>query len=108
MTPLLVYITCADLDEARKIGDSLLQRRLAACVNILESPVQSLYLWKGQQEEGHEVLLLAKTVDARFAELNKAVRGLHSYETPCVAALPLVDGDPDFLAWIEDCTSDNP
>lgn len=108
MTPLLVYITCADLSEARKIGDFLLQRRLVACVNIMENSVQSLYFWKGQQEEGHEVVLLAKTVEARFAELNKAVRDLHSYEIPCVVALPLVAGDPDFLAWIESSTTANP
>ena len=108
MASLLVYITCVDLNEARKIGDSLLKRRLVACVNILEQPVQSLYLWKGQQEEGYEVILLAKTIEARFAELNKAVRALHSYETPCVVAIPLVAGDPDFLAWLEDCTQGNP
>ncbi len=101
---LFVYITCASPDEADRIGHALLDERLAACVNILPSPVRSLYLWKGQREEAEETVLVAKTMEDRFAELNRAVRRLHSYETPCVAALPLVAGDPDYLAWVEDST----
>lgn len=101
---LFVYITCASPEEADRIGHALLDERLAACVNILPSPVRSLYLWKGQREEAEETVLVAKTMEDRFAELNRAVRRLHSYETPCVAALPLVAGDPDYLAWVEDST----
>lgn len=101
---LLVYITCASPDEADRIGRALLDERLAACVNIPASPVRSLYLWKGQREEAEETVLIAKTMEDRFAALNRAVRRLHSYETPCVVALPLAAGDPDYLAWVEEST----
>lgn len=101
---LFVYITCASPDEAERIGTALLDQRLAACVNILPGPVRSLYLWKGQREEAEESVLIAKTMEDRFAELNRTVRRLHSYETPCVVALPLAAGDPDYLAWVEEST----
>lgn len=101
---LFVYITCASPDEADRIGRALLDERLVACVNILPSPVRSLYLWKGQREEAEETVLVAKTMEDRFAALNRAVRRLHSYETPCVVALPLAAGDPDYLAWVEEST----
>jgi len=101
---LLVYITCANADEAERIGQALLDDRLVACVNIPAVPVRSLYLWKGQREEAEECLLLAKTMEDRFAELNRTVRRLHSYETPCVVAVPLVAGDAEYLVWLEEST----
>ena len=101
---LFVYITCSSPDEAERIAHALLDERLVACANILPSPVRSLYLWKGQREESEETVLIAKTMEDRFAELNRAVRRLHSYETPCVVALPLIAGDSEFLAWVEEST----
>ena len=101
---LFVYITCSSPDEAERIGHALLDERLAACVNILSSPVRSLYLWKGKREDSEETLLIAKTMEDRFAALNRAVRRLHSYETPCVVAMPLVAGDSEYLAWVEEST----
>ena len=105
---LLVYITCADRDEAEHISQTLLDERLVACVNIFSDTVQSLYLWKGTRERSEEVVVVGKTMEDRFEELTRAVRRLHSYETPCVVALPLVAGDADYLAWVEDCTRPHP
>lgn len=101
---LLVYITCASPAEARTIAGALLDKRLVACANILPSPVESLFLWQGKREHAEETLLIAKTVEALFPELNRVVRELHSYDTPCVVALAPAAGDPDFLAWIEEST----
>ena len=101
---LLVYVTCANMNEAKRIGAELLDAHLAACVNIVSAPVVSMYFWNGQREESQEVLLLAKTMEDRFAALNHAIRGLHSYEIPCIIALPLAGGDADYLAWIEKST----
>lgn len=100
---LFVYITCSSPDEAERIAHALLDERLVACANIL-SPVHSLYLWKGRREDSEETVLIAKTMEDRFAALNRAVLRLHSYETPCVVALPLVAGDPEYLAWVEEST----
>lgn len=101
---LAVYITCSSRNEAERIGNALLDERLAACVNILPGPVLSLYLWEGAREQAEETVLLAKTMEDRFAALNRVVRGLHSYEIPCVVAWPLTAGDPDYLAWVESST----
>lgn len=101
---LFVYITCASPEEAERIGKALLDERLVACVNIPSALLRSLYLWKGEREEAEETLLIAKTMEDRFADLNRVVRRLHSYETPCVVALPLAAGDSDYLAWVEEST----
>ena len=101
---LFIYITCASSHEAERIGKALLDERLVACVNILPASAHSLYLWKGQREQAEESILIAKTMEDRFAALNRTVRRLHSYETPCVVALPIAAGDPDYLAWVEEST----
>lgn len=100
MDLVLVYITAASADEAARIGRALVERRLAACVNLL-GPVRSLYWWDGAVQDEAEVAFIAKTRAGLVPELTEAVRAMHSYEVPCVAALPIADGNPDFLAWIE-------
>ena len=104
MMSLLVYITCPTVEEARNIADVLLEERLVACVNLFSGGPVSLYEWKGQREETNEVLLLAKTTELRFDELVQRVRGLHSYEVPCIVGLPITHGDPAFLEWVEQQT----
>lgn len=101
---LLIYITCASPEEAERIGTALLDQRLVACVNIPQTAIRSVYLWKGTREESQETLLLAKTMEDRFSELCHTVRHLHSYETPCIVALPLAAGDPAYLQWVEENT----
>lgn len=105
MSAVWVYITAGSLVEARKIGRALIEARLAACVNILEN-MRSMYHWKGKVEEDREVVLIAKTRDKLMDALVDKVKSVHSYEVPCILALPVVDGNPDFLHWIEDETKD--
>ena len=94
-----VYMTAPTVEEARRIGRTLVERRLAACVNILKD-MESIYWWNGNLEEGTEAVLIAKTTAALVPELTEAVKALHSYQCPCVVSLPIESGNPDFLAWI--------
>lgn len=95
-----VYITAASPEEARKIGRALVEERLAACVNIIDS-MTSLYWWEGKIDEGRETVLIAKTREDLVAAVSDRVKALHSYSCPCVVSLPITQGNPDFLAWIE-------
>ena len=104
MEPLFVYMTTADVAEAERIGQALVVERLAACVNVLDN-MRSFYWWDGAVQSGHEAVLIAKTTRDRLDALTEAVKRLHSYEVPCIAALPIVGGNPDFLDWIRDETS---
>ncbi|HEY1203614.1 MAG: divalent-cation tolerance protein CutA [Bryobacteraceae bacterium] len=97
---IVVLVTCSSVEEGRKIARALVERRLAACVNVVTG-IESVYRWKGAVEEASECLLLAKTTRGRFDPLQSAVRELHSYELPEVVALPIVDGVEAYLSWIE-------
>ena len=92
-------MTAASFEEAPRIAETLVDSRLAACVQVL-SEMQSIYLWKGKVERAREVLIIAKTTSAKFSELQRQVRGLHSYETPEIIALPIVAGSEDYLKWL--------
>ncbi len=103
MHALLVYITTQDKSEARKIGAALVEKRLAACVNILDG-MESLYRWEGKLEEGRECVLIAKTMSDKMPELQKVVLEMHSYSCPCVVSFRMESGNPDYLNWIaEEC-----
>lgn len=103
MTPALLYITAAHKEEAATIARVLLEKRLAACINILGA-ITSLYRWEGEIKTGNEVALIAKTRSDLIDEATEAVQEIHSYDCPCVIALPIQGGNPDFLQWIEDET----
>ncbi|MDL2272431.1 divalent-cation tolerance protein CutA [Desulfovibrio sp. OttesenSCG-928-I05] len=96
---LLVYITASGKAEAEMLGRTLVEERLAACVNIFEG-VSSLYWWQGNLDTAEETLCVLKTTTERFPELSRRAKELHSYDTPCIVALPLVYGDADYLDWI--------
>lgn len=98
-TYLIVYMTARDRNQARHIGAALVRERLAACVNVL-GPITSIYRWKESVQQDREVAFLAKTTRARWPSLLKRVREMHTYETPCVIALPIRGGNPDFLRWL--------
>jgi periplasmic divalent cation tolerance protein len=96
-----VYMTAGNLEEAQHIGRELVTARLAACVNILPN-MNSIYVWEGKLEEASEVVMIAKTVEARVADLIVRVKALHSYSCPCIVSLKVEDGYPPFLEWVAD------
>ncbi len=100
MDARFVYITTGTADEARAIGRALVESRLAACVNILEG-MCSLYWWEGKVAEGRETVLIAKTRRGLVEKLTARVKEMHSASCPCVVALPILAGNPEFLRWIE-------
>src|SRR5712691_12610918 len=96
---LVVLMTAPDRDEASRIAELLVNSRLAACVQILPE-IQSVYRWKGEVERASEVLLLAKTTEEKFDGLDRAVREIHSYETPEIVALPIAAVSESYLNWL--------
>lgn len=97
--PRIVLVTCSGVLDARRIANSLVRKRLAACVNIVLGPVQSIYRWKGKVETAREQLLLIKTTQSRLAALEKEIKRLHSYDVPEIIALEIGSGSAEYLAW---------
>ena len=96
---LLVYLTAGSPEDARRIGRSLVDEQLAACVNIFDS-MTSIYPWQGAIEEARETVIIAKTRSDLFDALATRVRALHSYTTPCIVALPTARVEANYLAWL--------
>ena len=105
MNATLVYMTAGSVAEARAIGASLVERRLAACINILPGML-SQYRWEGSVQTDEEAVLIAKTRTELVDALTAHVREIHSYDCPCVVAVPIEGGNPEFLQWIADETAD--
>jgi periplasmic divalent cation tolerance protein len=101
--PLIVMTNCPDMASARRIARTLVEQRLAACVNQL-APVHSIYRWQGTIEETDEVPLLIKTTRERYPELEAAVRSMHPYSVPEIVALPIAAGHSAYLRWLADET----
>jgi periplasmic divalent cation tolerance protein len=95
----IVLSTCANSQEAERIAHSLVEQRLAACVNILPG-VQSIYRWKGSVETAAEVLMLIKTSPAHIPKVQSTIAGLHSYEVPEFLVLSISAGSEACLAWL--------
>ena len=99
MRVLLVLTNLPDRESAESLAQTLVERRLAACVNVL-APCRSVYRWQGTVEAADEVPVLIKTTEARYAALAAAIRERHPYELPEIIALPVSAGLPDYLAWV--------
>jgi len=99
---IVVLVTCQSARQARTIARRLVEQRLAACGNVVEAPVRSIYRWKGKVESAKECVLVLKTSRRRFPALEKAVRKLHSYDVPEVIALPVVAGSRPYLDWLSE------
>jgi periplasmic divalent cation tolerance protein len=98
---IVILSTCANQEEAERIARALLDDRLAACVNVLPG-VRSFYRWKGRVEDAAECLLIIKSSRPLFASLRAAIEKAHSYDVPEIVALPIVDGAPAYLNWLQE------
>jgi len=96
---ILVLTQMPDRDSAQALARSLVEARLAACVSV-GAPVESLYHWRGRIETAQEVPVAIKTVAARYAALEAAIRARHPYELPEIVAVPYTDGLAPYLDWI--------
>lgn len=99
MSVMFVYITTGDAAEARQIGRAAVAERLAACANVMDR-MTSIYWWQGGLREGDEAVLILKTTEDRLGALIDRVKALHSYDCPCIEALPVVAGYQGFLDWV--------
>ena len=104
---VVVLITTANAEEAGEIADTLVSNGKAACVNIVPR-VHSRFRWQGNIESEDEALLVVKTRAALLDGLVELVKGNHSYEVPEIIALPIIGGNPDYIAWLDDETSSVP
>ncbi len=101
---IVVFVTAKDVTEAQKISEKLLNEKYAACVNVLEG-VRSLFWWDGKVDRADEVLLIIKSQKKLFPKIIKAVKSVHSYSVPEIIALPIIDGQKDYLKWIKETTA---
>lgn len=97
----VVLVTAPSPDVGAALGRALVDERLAACVNVIPG-LTSIYRWQGQREEASECLLVIKTDETRYAELERRVLELHPYEIPEVLALPVERGAPAYVEWLRD------
>ena len=98
---IVVLITAKDALEAKTISDQLLEKKLIACANIVEG-VQSVFWWQGKIDQAKETLIILKSKQDLFKKIVKTVKAHHSYEVPEIIALPIIDGNPDYLKWIHE------
>lgn len=100
---ILIYITCESEAQAKKIGMSLLQKHLSACIKIIPE-TYAAYFWpseSGRIVETTESVLLVKTIQERYSEIETVVRKHHSDKTPCILALPIAQVNPDYYEWLK-------
>lgn len=102
---IVVFMTAATKDEASRLAEMLVSKSLAACVQIMPE-MESVYRWQGKIERQPEVLLIAKTMSSKFAELEREVVALHSYDTPEIVAMPLAAGSRPYLEWLTACVAE--
>ena len=96
---VILYITCTNNKEAILISDKLISSKLIACANIIKN-VASIFRWKKKLNNNKEVILLAKTAQKNIKRIEKTVKKLHSYDTPCILFLEIKYGNKEFLKWV--------
>lgn len=101
-SPIQVITTTETAEEAERIAQDLLEKRLAACIQIV-GPITSRYWWKGKQETAQEWQCIAKTTAEHYREVEETIRTLHSYDVPEIIALPILKALPAYLDWLRDC-----
>jgi len=98
---IIVYITCGNKEEAEKIGQAIVEEKLAACVNYF--PINSIYHWKGKIEKGQEYVLICKTAREKFTKIKNKVKQMHSYELPVIVFWK-IRAEKEVLDWIDNST----
>src|SRR6266436_5510156 len=104
--PIVVLMTAASREEANRIAEMLVAAQLAACVQILPE-IESVYRWQGEVKREKEILVLAKSTRSRFDELESRVRAMHSYDTPEIVAVAVVDVSEPYLKWLLSTVKEN-
>lgn len=100
LTMIILYLTCADENEAKTISDALLDAKLVACVR--RSPVNSSYWWDGKINNDGEVLLMMESLEEKFDEIEQTVTKLHSYDEFVLTAVPVIKTTPGVSKWLDD------
>jgi len=98
-----IYITCSNKEDALDIANQLLEEKLIACANILPD-MTSVFSWKGELEESLESVLILKTKDSLYQQVEARVKELHKFECPCIVSLPIQKGFAPYLKWIDEST----
>ena len=98
---IVVFITAKDVEQADKVASGLLEKKLVACVNTV-GLITSQYWWEGEIQKDTESLLIIKSRQELFPEIVKEVKALHSYAVPEIIAVPIIDGNPDYLDWLKE------
>ncbi|MEK6682107.1 MAG: divalent-cation tolerance protein CutA [Nitrospirota bacterium] len=103
MEAVVILITASSIDEAKKIGNALMEERLIACVNIIPQ-VESIFYWQEKVCNEKEALMIIKTRKSLINDIIKRVKSIHSYSVPEIIALPIISGSEDYLKWVGDVT----
>ncbi|MBI3301677.1 MAG: divalent-cation tolerance protein CutA [Deltaproteobacteria bacterium] len=103
---IIVFVTTGSEEEAEKIARNLIEEKLAACANIV-GPIRSIYRWQDKVADDKEWLLLIKTRESLFPQVEKRVKEWHSYQVPEVVALPILAGSPAYLRWVKESTEES-
>ncbi len=99
MKTKLIYVTAPNFAEAERIAETVVTEQLAACANIFDG-VTSIFHWEGNLCRESEAVLILKTTEEQVEELTARIQELHSYDCPCIVALPIESGNPAFLEWV--------
>ena len=98
---ILIYITCKDKQEAKKISKHLLEKKIIACTNFF--PIESMYWWKNKIQEDNEFVVIANTKEENYEKVKQEVKKIHSYDIPCIIKLNS-EGNKEYTDWIEKVT----
>ena len=98
-----MFNTCNSAEIASSIAETLVNKKLAACVNIVNG-IESVYQWQGKIEHDQEILLIIKTRQSLFSQLEQTIQELHNYELPEIIAVPITSGEKNYLNWIQSAT----
>ena len=97
---IIILVTTSSEEEGRKIAQALIEKRFAACVNLIKD-IESIYRWKGKISDEKEILMMIKTRKKLYKSVEDEVKKLHSYEVPEIIALPISSGSKDYLYWMD-------